>query len=584
MDTTINDAHTSARPPQVERDIPLDLVDVDPEQPRRIFDEGKLAELAHSIRAHGVQSRIKVRPHGDRYLVVFGERRLRASRMVGVDLEEVGPAPETIPAVIEVLTDAEVRKLQLIENGQRADLHPLEEADHFNAMIEKDGETARTIAAKIHKSPAYVYAKLKLCSLSPTARKALLEGRLSESHAIMIARIPGADLQERATKEILGEAEWQSYEHDVQPRELDVVDGKGKVAKERQPLSVKQAQVHLQRRYMLRLELAKFPTDDAELVKAAGACGPCPHRTGNQRDLFGDVRGADVCTNPSCYADKNAAQWDREAASAMRDGKRVLSDKEAKAVFDASGTRVSYSSPYVDPTAELPFELQQRSGKKTFAALIGNAVVAKVLVKDGAGAARTLLDRKSVEAAAIKSGDLKPEPKKKPGSSSSAASHGGSSTKDFKEERRKAARALLVERRADAIAYKQIAEEASETLSGTAERSVARHVAVGVARLAAAVAVDAVVQRRGLVVVGKAGGAEIKALEKHVETLSALQCRGLVVELLAAGGRDDLKAAAELLGVELKAAKAEAAAAVKAEEAEATKAPEVSKRTGKGGK
>ncbi len=566
-----------AKAPPQDADLDLDMIDVDPEQPRRYFDEAKLLELAGSIRAHGVQMRVKVRRRGGRFLLVYGERRWRASNLEGPELDAIGPKRTTIPATIEELTDSEVRDLQLIENGQRADLHPLEEADAFKAKMEKDGDSVKSIAGKIQKSPGYVHAKLKLCTLAAAARQALLDGRLTETHVLKLAQVP-ANQQDQATRDALGESEWQAYDSDVQPRELDVVDGKGKLVKERQPLSSRQLEVHLQRRYMRKLSLATFKLDDAELIAEVGACGPCPHRSGNQLELAGAVRGADLCTNPTCFTNKTAAHWDIEAAAAIRDGKRVLTDQESTGIFDHTGTRTSLVSKYVDPVDALPFELKERSDKASWAALVGGAPIQKFLVRDGAGAARTLIDRSTAEAAAIKAGTLRPVKK------SPAKASGSVKPKDFKEQQRKAARALEVEQKAGRIAQGMIAEAAALEGSKGDERALARHIACGVIRLASSAAVDSVVRRRNLVVAGKAGDAEIKALEKYVDGAEPPALRGLVVELLAAGSAAELKDAAELLGVDLKAAKATAAAATKAEEAEAAKKPDEApgKRAGKG--
>jgi ParB/RepB/Spo0J family partition protein len=363
-----------------------------------------LDELAASIREKGLINPITVRPIAgiaDSFELVAGERRWRAAKIAKL---------EAIPAIVRELTDKDVLEVQLIENVQRADVHPVEEAEGYEELIEKHGYDVDAIAAKIGKSRAYVYARLKLCSLAPGPRAAFLEGRLNASIALLIARIADVELQADATREVLGEGGWKDYgESGVRAHELTSEDDKGKRITEAIPLSVREAQVHVQRKYMLRLDTAPFDTTDATLVAKAGSCSACPKRTGNQRELFADVRSADVCTDPACFESKKSADWDRKSAVAAKAGVRVLTEKEsANKVFRSYGdkTEVDYHSPYVDPKDELPYDLQTPKRKK-WKDLLGSATPATVLAKDGAGQARTLWDKQSAIATAKKAGTLK---------------------------------------------------------------------------------------------------------------------------------------------------------------------------------
>jgi hypothetical protein len=118
---------------------------------------------------------------------------------------------------------------------------------------------------------------------------------------------------------------------------------------------------------MLRLELAQFDPADAQLTDA-GACGPCVYRTGNQASLFGDVKGADVCTNPPCHAKKTKASWELRAVTAAAAGVKVLDKEASQKVFNAYGDprKVVHGAPYVDPKAEVPHEINPTSKSVTW--------------------------------------------------------------------------------------------------------------------------------------------------------------------------------------------------------------------------
>jgi hypothetical protein len=160
--------------------------------------------------------------------------------------------------------------------------------------------TAEEIAAKVGKSRSYVFARLKLCALCPEARKAFYDGNLDASKALLIARIGHHDTQRQALKDLTNSR--------VRPR-ADVVS-RGAPAHP--------AELHA------AAEEAPFDIKDAQLVAKAGACGPCPKRTGNQADLFGDVKSADVCTDPKCFDDKRQAHYSVAVKQLEAKGKKVI--------------------------------------------------------------------------------------------------------------------------------------------------------------------------------------------------------------------------------------------------------------------
>lgn len=284
--------------------ISLTQLAASPLNHRKIFDKVKLEELAASIRAQGVIQPIIARPLLDKFEVVAGERRFRAAKLAQLAV---------MPAVVRELTDAQALELQVVENAQRADPHPLEEAEGFEALLKcshPNGEkyTVDEIAAKVGKSRSYVFARLKLLALCPEARKAFYEDQLDASRALLIARIGHHDTQRQALKDIQG----------------DSYDG---------PMSYREARDHLVLNYTLQLKTAVFDIKDANLAPKAGACAPCLKRSGNAPDLFGDVKGADVCTDPKCFGDKRLAHFAKAAQELEAKGKKVLYGEEAKKVF-----------------------------------------------------------------------------------------------------------------------------------------------------------------------------------------------------------------------------------------------------------
>ncbi|HYD34420.1 MAG TPA: ParB/RepB/Spo0J family partition protein, partial [Methylophilaceae bacterium] len=167
--------------------LPIDKVHPSPTNPRKRFDAEMLQEMADSIRQHGVMQPILVRKHPsieDEYEIVSGECRYRGSIVAEV---------ETIPAVIRELSDIDAMKLQVIENLQRNDLHPLEEAQGFKSLMETAGITAEELADTVGKSRTFVYDSLKLLDLPEPAKDAFFEGNMNRSTAILITRLEEDD-------------------------------------------------------------------------------------------------------------------------------------------------------------------------------------------------------------------------------------------------------------------------------------------------------------------------------------------------------------------------------------------------------
>ncbi len=163
--------------------VRLDLSDIDPnrEQPRKHFDETALNELAESIKMHGVISPIVVTPIGKRFMIIAGERRFRASKLAGLT---------DIPAVIRNYTPQQIREISLIENLQREDLNPIEEARAIKELMVEFNMTQEVAADRIGKSRSAVANTLRLLSLSDDVLALIEQGRLSSGHARTLVVVP----------------------------------------------------------------------------------------------------------------------------------------------------------------------------------------------------------------------------------------------------------------------------------------------------------------------------------------------------------------------------------------------------------
>ena len=143
-------------------------------QPREIFNDNELKELAESIKQHGVIQPIIVKKIGDKYEIIAGERRFRASQLAG---------KETIPALVRDIDDKEVAKIALLENLQRSNLTPIEEAKTYQTILKLDNITQDELAANLGKSQATIANKLRLLTLDEEVQTALLNSQISERHA-----------------------------------------------------------------------------------------------------------------------------------------------------------------------------------------------------------------------------------------------------------------------------------------------------------------------------------------------------------------------------------------------------------------
>jgi len=300
---------------------------------RRTYNDANLQELAESIKHEGVLSPLLVRPHrpnplfkehhpADGFEVVFGHRRLRASKLAAL---------EAVRCEVREMTDEQVKRAQIAENLQREDVHPIEEAEGFQALIDDHGMTADAIAEQIGMSRSYVYGRLKLLAACPQVRTACLAGEIGSEVALLFSR-HDPKLQAKALEKLKSTQFYRARN--------GYTDG-GKEG-------FRAVREFLNEYFMLDLKEALWPLDDAELLPSAGACTTCPKRAGCSPEIFSDViervrsgyrhkGGENVCSDPDCFADKKKAQLKRSAAALEAKGQAVIAGAKARQIIGADG-------------------------------------------------------------------------------------------------------------------------------------------------------------------------------------------------------------------------------------------------------
>ncbi len=174
--------------------VAIDRVIPNPYQPRKVFSDAALQELADSILEHGLMQPITVRMIGNSYELIAGERRLKASKLAGL---------ETIPAVIVEVTTKDSAVLALIENLQRENLNFLEESQAYHKIMQDYGYTQQELAATLGKNQSTVANKLRVLKLSPMVQKLLIENNLTERHARALLKLPNEEYQLMALEKVI---------------------------------------------------------------------------------------------------------------------------------------------------------------------------------------------------------------------------------------------------------------------------------------------------------------------------------------------------------------------------------------------
>ncbi len=224
-----------------------------------------------------------MRPNNQGFEIVAGARRYRAAQLAELF---------SVPARIVEIDDAKALEWQLVENSQRVDVHPYEEAQGFQRLLDIPGYDVAALVEKSGKSASHVYARLSLLQLIPTVAEAFTQERITASHANLIARLP---------QESQAEAFEQCWRKDWQDKEPHL-------------LPAKHVAAWIQANLYLSLADAPFDREDPTLNPAAGACVTCPRRSGYNTALFADVV-SDQCLDSSCYHSKVEAFLDREIAA-----------------------------------------------------------------------------------------------------------------------------------------------------------------------------------------------------------------------------------------------------------------------------
>jgi ParB family transcriptional regulator, chromosome partitioning protein len=314
-------------------------------------------QKAETIRTHGVLEPLLVRPCTERgFEIVFGARRYRAAQLAEA---------ETVPVRIKQMSDAEVLEAQIIENLQREDIHPMQEAESFKRLLdlEEPKYSIEQIAAKTGKSPTYVAQRLKLNELTEPVIDAFYRNEVGVGHALLLAKLP-ADKQDEALKACFRE-DWA---------------GSDRKAK-RILLPVRNLQTWIEQNILLLLKDAPFDKRDAHLVAIAGSCVDCPNRTGHNKLLFADLGKQDACADPRCYQ----AKVDAHVAKVVAEKPKLVQISTSYNSKPAEGSTVVPRGKYVALHEEKPKDKEQaqRPEYKTC------RFVTEAIIADGEGKGTT---------------------------------------------------------------------------------------------------------------------------------------------------------------------------------------------------
>lgn len=255
----------------------------DPNQPRKFTDELAMAELTQSVKEKGVLQPILLRPNGNGYILVCGERRYRASIDAGLS---------DIPAVIRQLSDDEALELQIIENLQRKDVNPMEEGTAFKTLTQRF--SVDEIGKRVGKSAGYVVQRMKLCDLIPEFQDLLFADRMKLGLAFQVAR-----LVDKSQREIYKEArvpkDWAKKKDWEIPSWIRIEN------------------------HANNLDEASFKTEDPDLYPEMGPCNKCPHNSHFNKLLFPDLQRKRICHNGICFDIKSSRGYQKQIEVAMQD-------------------------------------------------------------------------------------------------------------------------------------------------------------------------------------------------------------------------------------------------------------------------
>jgi ParB/RepB/Spo0J family partition protein len=339
--------------------LPLAELHESPFNPRKTFTA--VDELAASIQAEGlihqpllVRRRMpnptaaRAEDMFDGYEVVFGHRRLRAARLAGLT---------HAPCMVRTLSDEAAARAQIAENLARADLHPIEEAEGYQALIDTHRLSIEQLIAQTGKSRTVIYGRLKLLNAIPQVRQACLAGDIGAEVALLLARIHGHKLQAKALASV------RTNDHG----NMRLEDGGQS--------SYRRIREFLRERYTLNLKEAIFDTVDAFLLPDAGACTTCPKRSANApeyADLIEERKNSygqpiapqpNQCTDPDCFEAKKKAHLANRSAELAAKGKTVIVGNKARAIVGAYGDVKGGYIPLKDVRAQLKAAADKKPAK-----------------------------------------------------------------------------------------------------------------------------------------------------------------------------------------------------------------------------
>lgn len=179
-----------------ESKLPIEKIKPNPDQPRKHFSESELAELSDSVRENGVLQPLLVRKKGTSYEIIAGERRYQASKLAGLT---------EVPVIIKDVDDQKMLELALIENLQRSDLNPIEEARGYKQLINKSGMTQEALSKAVSKSRSAITNSLRLLDLPEPVQEFLFEGKITAGHARAILAVPFEDQRIKLAEKVVNE-------------------------------------------------------------------------------------------------------------------------------------------------------------------------------------------------------------------------------------------------------------------------------------------------------------------------------------------------------------------------------------------
>lgn len=274
-------------------EVPVHEILPDPDQPRQSFNEEENIELANSVAKDGILQPILLRPISStgpsQYMVVFGHRRLWAAKKANLG---------TIPARVKELTPEEALHIQIIENLQRKNINPMDEADAFSRLITKSITTAEQIGDELGVSTKYVYDRLALKKVIEPVQDLIRQGKLTISHGKQFARLKTED-QEKL---------WGNWASNIEEEDIAIGDLKREITNS----------------FCLKLENAIFSTSDAKLIPKAGSCEKCLKRSGCNLLLFDDIQQEDICFDKECWQKKEEAHIAVEIKRLEKAGHKVV--------------------------------------------------------------------------------------------------------------------------------------------------------------------------------------------------------------------------------------------------------------------